>query len=143
MTTAYTHAAHAKACQQAARAGHTLAKKHVQVRKKGVVYCAQIEEAYTTPDGLDCWTVISISPQIARFTVSCKNTVECGFGDCVCASASQKAVLAPSVASRQLDVCADSGADFSGFSDCEFSHGRVVAPRDSLNIEKTPLFAGV
>jgi len=68
----YTHAAHAASCSEAARQGHVLAAQHVQIMRRGVLYCAQIVCAWTTPDGVDCWTVQATHPESARFTVPCR-----------------------------------------------------------------------
>lgn len=115
----YTHADHAKACQQAAKRREMCSRKPVQVRKRGIVYCAVIVEAYTTPDGLDCWTVESTIPEAARFTVACKNVIECCLSDCTCCGSSS----------------AVSGAGFDGFLTPAFGQAGVVAPPDSLNFE--------
>ena len=80
----YTHADHARACHAAAQQGVVLSGKLVQVRKKAITYCARIINAWTTPDGLDCWTVEAFSPEMARFTVSCRNVRSCGDSACSC-----------------------------------------------------------
>lgn len=80
----YTHQQHAKRCREAAQASLVLSNQLVQVRKHGVVYCARIAAAYTVPNGPDCWTVESITPEVARFTVPCRQTVLCGDYKCAC-----------------------------------------------------------
>ena len=81
----YTHELHAKACQQAAQARQVLVQ-HVQVRKGKVVYCAIIKNAYTVPNGPDCWTIETMWPERARFTVACKNVIACDSASCSCIS---------------------------------------------------------
>lgn len=80
----YTHADHWQRGMAAAQQGLMVERKHVQVKRGPVVYCAQILEAYTVPDGPDCWTVQTIVPEIARFTVPCRLVRECGGSDCTC-----------------------------------------------------------
>ena len=80
----YTHAAHYERCVAAAKLGQVITHQHVQVLKKGVHYCARILSSWTTADGLDCWTVESISPEIAHFTVPCKQVRLCGDARCSC-----------------------------------------------------------
>ena len=80
----YTHAAHYQRCVAAAKLGQVITHQHVQVIKQGVHYCARIRSSWTTPDGLDCWTVESISPEIAHFTVPCKQVRLCGDAHCSC-----------------------------------------------------------
>lgn len=79
----YTHAAHAARCRDAAIRGHVLSSQHVQVMRRGVLYCAQLVNAWTTPDGVDCWTVETSHPEIARFTVPCRQVRLCA-DRCVC-----------------------------------------------------------
>lgn len=100
MTAPYTHADHAAYCREMALQGVIAAGRHVQVRKRGVIYCARLLAPYTTPDGLDCWTVVTMSPESVRITVSCKQVRSCGHG-CVCVDSEQQApVGAGSLASR-------------------------------------------
>jgi hypothetical protein len=80
----YTHAMHARRCHESARDGVSAAGLRVQVQKHGVTYCAAIAAPWTTPDGLDCWTVESTSPEVARFTVPCKQVRESGSAGCNC-----------------------------------------------------------
>jgi len=87
MSEPYTHALHASRCRSAALAGIVLARQAVQVRKHGVVYCGAIVEAWTTHNGGDCWTVETVQPEKARFTVSVRNVRECGDYRCNCLSA--------------------------------------------------------
>ncbi len=79
----YTHALHAKACGEAAKARKTLVT-HVLVQKGPIVYCGVIKAPWTTPDGKDCWTVETLWPEKCRFTVSCKNVIECKSEKCSC-----------------------------------------------------------
>lgn len=80
----YTHAEHARCCREAAQVRHVLALQRVQVIKRGVLYCAQLFEPWTTPDGLECWTVLSDFPESARFTVACRKVRLCGGEGCEC-----------------------------------------------------------
>lgn len=84
MSTPYTHAAHMARCCQAVREGKMLERQHVQVMRRGVLYCAQICAAWTTPDGIDCWTVETTYPEAARFTVPVKQVRLCGDASCIC-----------------------------------------------------------
>ncbi len=80
----YTHAAHYERCVAAAKLGQVITHQHVQVLKHGVHYCARIRSSWTTPSGLDCWTVETIHPEIAHFTVPCKHVRLCGDDFCSC-----------------------------------------------------------
>ena len=80
----YTHAAHYERSVAFAKLGRVLTDQHVQVLKHGVHYCARIRSSWTTPSGLDCWTVETIHPEIAHFTVPCKQVRLCGDARCAC-----------------------------------------------------------
>ena len=84
MSQPYTHAMHATKCQQLALARINAAGLWVQVQKRNVTYCGRIAGCWTTPDNVDCWTVETVSPEVARFTVPCKQVRACGESDCVC-----------------------------------------------------------
>lgn len=84
MTTPYTHADHWSFAIKEGQQGRLAARKHVQVKKKTITYCAQIVGAWTTPDGLDCWTVESLLPEVARFTVPCRQVTDCPSSVCMC-----------------------------------------------------------
>lgn len=79
----YTHELHAQACQKAAQARQTLVQ-HVLARRGRLVYCAIIKNAYTVPDGPDCWTIETSWPEKARLTVPCKNVIACDPVGCSC-----------------------------------------------------------
>lgn len=84
----YTHAEHARRCHDAAQLGHTLHAQHVQVMRRGVLYCAQICYAWTTPGGEEFWTVHALHPESGRFTVPYRQVRLCGEeGSCVCVGA--------------------------------------------------------
>lgn len=87
MSEPYTHALH---WQRGIRAGitkrQTLEGQLVQVKKHGTTFCARISEAYTVPNGPDCWVVDAFEPFEMRFTVICKNVRECGGAGCTCAA---------------------------------------------------------
>ena len=80
----YTHTAHYERCVALAKLGQLVTAQHVQVLKHGVHYCARIRSSWTTPRGLDCWTVETIHPEISHFTVPCKNVRLCGDEFCAC-----------------------------------------------------------
>lgn len=84
----YTHAMHAHRCHQMALQGVNTLGLRVQVQKRKITYCARIAAPWTTPDGVDCWTVESTLPEIARFTVPVRQVVECGAG-CKCGLVSE------------------------------------------------------
>ncbi|WP_394792464.1 hypothetical protein [Rhodoferax sp.] len=126
----YTHSDHATACHAAAQRGIVLSSKFVQVRKNTITYCARIVNAWTTPSGLDCWTVESHMPECARFTVSCKNTRECGLSDCSCAADLRAQV-------EQFE--ATKAANFANGLPPVFCQAGVVAPPDSLNFETSSI----
>lgn len=122
----YTHADHAQACQESAKRREVL-QQWVQVKTSGSAHCARLIDAWSTVDGADFWKVQASQPLSFTGSFPVKSVRQCSGidGRCVCAGEQRSA------------------AEFDGFVTPEFSHGRVVAPRDSLNIEKTPLFAGV
>ncbi len=84
MNEPYTHAMHWTYGIKEAKEGRTIGRKHVQVKKRGVTYCAQIACAWTAPNGLDCWTVETLLPELARFTVPCRNVRDCPAASCGC-----------------------------------------------------------
>ncbi len=104
MNEPYTHAMHSRRCSESARSGLSAVGLRVQVQKRGVTYCARIAAPWTTPDGLDCWTVESTCPEVARFTVPVRRVRECGQADCSCAPTAagvDRAKLAPHVSPAQ------------------------------------------
>ena len=88
MSQPYTHAVHMTNMIEAAQQCRVIARKRVQVQKRGVTYCACIVEAWTAPNGLDCWTVEADLPERARFTVPCAKVRACGDSACACIGAS-------------------------------------------------------
>ena len=56
-------------------------KSLVQVRKNGVVFCGQIVDAITTPNGVDLW---HIDTSIGFIFSTPKNVRACGGMDCQC-----------------------------------------------------------
>jgi len=80
----YTHALHAKACYEAAQRRVVLDRVHVQVKRGPVVYCAIIKWPWTTPTGVDCWTVDTSWPEKACITVPCRNVILCPASGCSC-----------------------------------------------------------
>ena len=97
----YTHEEHARRCTEAALQGVVLSRQLVQVRKRGVVYCAQICHSWTTPGGVDCWTIDSFWPELARFTVPVHQVRLCGGNGCDCAAVSFCGAVGASFSSRQ------------------------------------------
>lgn len=73
----YTHALHAQACQTAAQNRQTLVQR-VLARRGQVVYCAVIKNAYTVPNGPDCWVLEASWPEKVRLVISCSNVIACG-----------------------------------------------------------------
>jgi hypothetical protein len=88
MTQPYTHADHAQHCREQALLGVVPSRRRVQVLKRRVPYCAQLIEPWTTPSGIDCWTVEADFPERARFTVPVKLVRACGQG-CTCQGCDQ------------------------------------------------------
>lgn len=84
MSTPYTHEAHYARCVDAARLGQVPPMPLVQIMRRGVHYCGQLVRTWTTPSGLDCWTVDVIHPERARYTVPCKQVRLCGDERCIC-----------------------------------------------------------
>lgn len=91
----YTHSDHWKRGLHAAKNRETVAEQLVQVKKGPLVYCARIVEAYSIPDGPDCWTVIAHMPENARFTVPVSRVWLCGDEKCLCTPAPCEAVGGP------------------------------------------------
>jgi hypothetical protein len=83
----YTFAMHASFCVAEANAGRMASGRHVQVLKKGVNYCARIANLWTAPGGVDCWTVETLIPELARFTVPVKQVRLCAGPGCMCEAA--------------------------------------------------------
>jgi hypothetical protein len=82
----YTHADHARFIRESVNDSATAVKdcmRLVQVRKNKVVYCARIADAFTIPNGPDCWKVESFIPEKAIFSVPVSNVRVCGQG-CKC-----------------------------------------------------------
>lgn len=114
----YTHQVHAARCREAAQNFQVLVQ-HVLVKQGLIVYCAVIKCAWTTPDGLDCWTVETSWPERTRLTTPCRNVIQCDVTACSCISEPvpgfcRQAIPAPG-----------------------FSQAGVVAPPDGLNSENS------
>lgn len=107
MSQPYTHAIHARACRKMALQGVVAANLMVQVQKRGITYCGVIKAPWTTPDGLDCWTIETTLPESARFTVPCKQVRQCAGLDGSCACAGELALAAKSRASLAAPGVAD------------------------------------
>ncbi len=136
----YTHVDHAINCRDASLAGVVLAGKLVQVQKRGVIYCARIASAWTTPDGADLWTVESFSPERARFSVPVRFVRDCGDVQCVCTPVTRFAAAQKegTRASGELLFDAARPGGFDGFSGCGFSQAGVVAPPESPDFGNLP-----
>lgn len=80
----YTHELHALACRLAAIAGTVLQNQHVLCKRGQIIYCATLQQAYTSPNGLECWTVNTIWPEKARLTIAVRNVVACHPASCSC-----------------------------------------------------------
>lgn len=104
---AYTHAMHAKACQQAANASQTLTQ-WVQVRTSGSSCCARILDAWTSADGQDFWKVQATTP--LRFTGSypVRSVRQCSGLDglCICAGEAENFDATKHVASNATNSVA-------------------------------------
>ena len=85
----YTHALHAVACGIAARSHHVLVQ-HVLAKRGQVIYCAVIKNAYSVPEGPDCWTLETLWPEKTRITVPCKNVIACDSAFCSCEAAAAR-----------------------------------------------------
>lgn len=83
---AYTHADHARACQQAAERRETLTQ-WVQVKTSGSACCARILDAWSTQDGLDFWKVQATQPLAFTGSFPVKAVRQCSGidGRCACA----------------------------------------------------------
>ena len=99
----YTHADHAKACQQAAKRREVLAA-WVQVRTNGSANCARLLEPWSTADGVDFWKVAAVAPM--RFTGSfpVRAVRQCSGldGRCLCAGETGEACEAGSTGRAKL-----------------------------------------
>lgn len=86
MSSPYTHAMHAQACQSAAQASVVL-EQWVQVKTSGSAHCARILDAFTLSDGLDFWKVKAIQPLSFTGSFPVKAVKQCSGldGRCVCA----------------------------------------------------------
>ena len=82
----YTHADHAKACQDAAQAHETL-QQWVQVKTSGSACCARIVDAWSAPDGADFWKIEAKQPLAFTGSFPVKAVRQCSGidGRCVCA----------------------------------------------------------
>lgn len=129
MNAPYTHAAHARACSDAARAGVVLQRKCVQVRRGQVTYCARIVEAVTLDKAGDCWTVEVVWPATGRMTVLVRNVRDCeGDAQANCMCAEEKATA--------RSISEDGRFLFSATREARaFSQAGVVAPPESLTHE--------
>lgn len=131
----YTHQMHAARCAEAARQRQILVQ-HVLAKRGPIVYCAVIKAPWTTPDGLDCWTLETLWPEKTRLTIPVRNVIQCGGEACSClpAPCAGGAPLAGTPAhapGRCFEVSPDPG----------FSQAGVVAPPESLTHETASLFA--
>ena len=116
---AYTHADHGKACGEAARCLQVLSQQHVLAKRGQVVYCAVIKEPWTTPSGIDCWTIETSWPERTRITVPVRNVILCPSEGCSCAGF----------------ACAE-----QAFPDPAFCQAGVVAPPDSPDFGNSSVF---
>ena len=82
---AYTHADHARACQQAAQRREVL-QAWVQVKTSGSAHCARLLDAWTTSDGLDMFKVHAVQPLAFIGSYPCKSVRQCSGidGRCIC-----------------------------------------------------------
>lgn len=87
MSEPYTFAHHATRCMEAAHSRVVLIQ-FLKVKLRGVVHCARIKHAWTTPDGLDLWTVELLGPGAGQLSIPYKQTRQCSGvdGRCHCAN---------------------------------------------------------
>jgi hypothetical protein len=86
----YTFLRHAQLCSEAA-ARREILVQHVLAKRGPVVYCGVIKDAWTTPDGTDCWTIETSFPEKTRVTIPVYNVIQCGGPVCSCVAASERA----------------------------------------------------
>lgn len=86
LSTPYTHADHAAACQDAAQRGVTL-RAWVQVKINQSAHCAAILDAWTSSDGLDFWKLRAVQPMAYTGSFPVRAVRQCSGldGRCVCA----------------------------------------------------------
>lgn len=77
MRAPYTHVDHFLRVHAAALDRRVIERQSVCVVKRGIRYCACILSAWTTPSGVDCWTVEAEIPESCRFTVPCRQVFLC------------------------------------------------------------------
>lgn len=104
MRTPYTHAEHVRRVQAAALERLVIEHQPVCVVKLGIRYCARIVAAWTTPSGIDCWTVDADIPESCRFTVPCRQVFLCS-----CLDAHLDALDAGTQAKRGQEASASEG----------------------------------
>lgn len=132
----YTHELHAVRCGEAARQRQVLVQR-VLAKRGPIVYCGVIKEPWTTPSGIDCWTLETSWPEKARVTIPVRNVIQCGGEFCSCAPG-ESAGGAPLAGTTALEP----GCRSQAFPDPAFSQAGVVAPPDGLNFEKPQVSAG-
>lgn len=85
----FTHDEYARQFAQTPLEGATLPLR-VQVLKRGVTYCGTLRDKWTAPNGLQCWSVDTTTPEFVSFTVPCRNVVLCpDDGFCTCRKAAR------------------------------------------------------
>lgn len=133
----YTHELHAQRCGEAARHRQVLIQ-HVLAKRGPIIYCAVIKAPWTSPSGIDCWTVETSWPEKTRLTIPVRNVIQCGGDTCTCTD--EAIALALACASRDRASEAPHEARLEqAFPDPEFSQAGVVAPPDSLTHETLPV----
>lgn len=92
----YTHAMHAKRCQDAAQGRQTL-KQWVQVKTSGSACCARLIDAWSSPDN-DFWKIEGVEPFTFVGSYPVRWVRQCSGldGRCACAGeVGDRAKLAP------------------------------------------------
>lgn len=86
LSTPYTHADHAAACQDAAQRGVVL-HQWVQVKSNQSAHCAAILDGWMSSDGIEFWKVRGIQPMAFTGSVPVRAVRQCSGldGRCVCA----------------------------------------------------------
>lgn len=143
----YTHQTHAARCRAAAQESIVFTQ-FVQTRTMQISSCARIRAAWTTNDGVDLWQLELLGPVKGIGSFRTTKTTQCSGldGRCTCAGESKHfGPPAPEVEGSPLagrgHEAALSASDLAATAAPAFCQAGVVAPPDSLNIEKSGLFA--
>lgn len=114
---------------------------HVQVQISKVTTCAKVREGWIGNDGTFLWALELLMPYKGRASFPENRVRRCSGVDgfCLCADEQKEGTRA----SGELLFGSSKPANFEAGDAPGFCHARVVAPRDSLNIENSAVFDGV